>query len=207
VDDLAQVYLDHMETLKDRLAMAEHVLTEAQVEGAPKLIHVELMALHLRKTLELIAFASLVANKERYAEVYADFETHWNAKRLLGNLRKINPEFYPMPIDPMPNVNKADAEVLQFDILRAGYLTEEDFVELYGHTSRVLHQPNPFRSVVDWSFRRPMYEWIDRIIMLMRLHRIRLVDATQYWIIKLASEEDGESRLLTAVSVNHSQAQ
>lgn len=178
--------------------MAEHVLTEVQIAGEPSLNQVEMMGVHLRKALELIAFASLVANKDRYAEVYADFETHWNAKRLLKNLKTINPEFYPVPIEPVPNVNSADADILKFDVLPSGYLTQDDFVELYGYASKVLHQPNPFRDVY-WDFRYPIHEWIDRIIMLMRLHRIRLVDASQYWIVKLANDQNGESGLLTAV--------
>ena len=186
-----------MERLKDLLAQAEHILLQVKAEGEAKLCHHEQMGLHIRKALEIIAFASLVANKDKYATVYRDFANHWNAKRLLTNLRAINSEFYPTPID----VENVEPNALRFDILRSGYLTQDEFIELYGYSSRALHEPNPFRRP-SWKSRYPMYQWIDRIIMLMRVHQIRLVDSSHYWIVKLASEEHGASGLLAAVRVN-----
>src|SRR5437773_1723392 len=58
----------------------------------------ESIYLQLRKVLELIAFGSLLANKDLYTEIYADFAKAWNAKRLLGNLEKVNSNFYPRAI-------------------------------------------------------------------------------------------------------------
>jgi hypothetical protein len=41
--------------------------------------------------------ASLIANKQRYAAVHANFATHWNAELLLKDLARVNADFYPKP--------------------------------------------------------------------------------------------------------------
>jgi hypothetical protein len=58
----------------------------------------ESTTLQLRKILELIAFGSLVANKDSYSTVYAKVSKTWNAGDLLRELEDVNPEFYPVPV-------------------------------------------------------------------------------------------------------------
>ena len=58
----------------------------------------ETIGLQFRKIFELIAFASLSANKKLYAAAYANFAKHWEASKLIANLHRINPDFYPVPI-------------------------------------------------------------------------------------------------------------
>ena len=54
--------------------------------------------LQIRKILELIAFASLVANKNVYTAVFSKVSKAWNAGDLLKELEQVNPDFYPVPI-------------------------------------------------------------------------------------------------------------
>jgi hypothetical protein len=186
-----------MEELKERLAFTDVILKQARLEG-PEERHHEHIALQFRKMLELIAFASLAANKQRYAEAHAEFASHWNAKRLLANLKAINAEFYPRPIElkkPRPEVG------FGFDFVTSGFLTQDEFIELYQHTSVALHVRNPFKPELDWSFGYSIDEWINRIIMLMRLHQIKLVDSPDYWIVMLASEQNKRASLIAAVKV------
>src|ERR1043166_302234 len=63
----------------------------------------ESACLQLRKILELIAFGSLVANKDAYTSVYAKFSKEWNAEDLLRKLAQVNPAFYPVPIIEVPS--------------------------------------------------------------------------------------------------------
>jgi hypothetical protein len=150
------------------------------------------MGLHLRKTLELIAFASLVANKERYTEVYQDFQKHWNAKRLLSNLHNINVDFYPRPVE----ILVTNGDEISFEEVTEGYLTQDEFVELYGHASEMLHVKNPFRHL-SFDSRYSFSEWIDRVVRLLSVHQMRLVDTSKYWIVQLASaEHNGRAMVL-----------
>lgn len=193
---LAFTYLEYMEEVKKRISLAEDVFAEAEREG-PSLLHYEFMGLHLRKTLELIAFASLVANKERYAEVYQDFQKHWNAKRLLSNLHKINVDFYPRPVE----VVLADADDFSLESVTEGYLTQDEFVELYGHASEMLHVKNPFRPL-GFDSRYSFSEWIDRVVRLLSVHQMRLVDTSKYWIVQLASAEHNGRAMIADVKYN-----
>lgn len=189
-------YLERMEDLKTRLQIAEAMLDQAQASG-PDLAHHDLIVLQLRKILELIAFGSLIANQDQYTATYLNYASHWNAKRLLENLRSINADFYPKPIELVPGTTGA----VKFEYLTADYLTEDDFVELYGRASAALHTPNPFAPPSEAAFGRSFRDWLNRIIMLMRLHQIKLLTVRQHWIVILASEQHARAALLAAVEV------
>ena len=77
----AQLYCASMEEVKQHLELAE-ALIEGRISINREFADPELIAVQLRKVLELIAFAALTANRDRYAAVYNDFADHWNAKRL-----------------------------------------------------------------------------------------------------------------------------
>lgn len=83
-DDIVK-YCNLMEEVKRRMNVinafgsgASHALYKATT--------VESVYLQLRKILELIAFGSLVANKQLFSQVYADFSKLWNAKKLLADI-------------------------------------------------------------------------------------------------------------------------
>ncbi len=165
------MYCNCMEEVKLRVAIVLAVVEGGLTVGRED-FDIELACIQLRKTLELVAFASLTANKERYAEVHADFESHWNAKRLLANLEKIHPHFYPKPVQ----FDRQDEKgIKHFGDVADGYLAREEFVTLYQNCSEVLHARNPFRSdpkVV--NFGRSIREWASRIQMLLAVHVMQL---------------------------------
>ncbi|HVS01123.1 MAG TPA: hypothetical protein VMW27_31185 [Thermoanaerobaculia bacterium] len=80
-----------------RLTVVRSV-AEGRINVGYEVFNYEVAALNLRKSLELIAFGTLSANKEAYAEAHADFAGHWNAKKLFAKLEKLHPEFYPKPV-------------------------------------------------------------------------------------------------------------
>lgn len=125
----------------------------------------EVVCLLIRKSLEQIAFASLIAHKNEYAKVHADFAKTWNAKRLLERIEAIHPDYYPKPA-ARPTVETGCVKHL-LDV-KDGYLTRDDFVLLYGTCSEVLHTWNPYRPgprvVVT---QRPLVEWVQRIQRLL----------------------------------------
>ena len=50
----------------------------------------------------------LVANKESYAEQNDKFVKHYHTKRILNDLERINPDFYPVPTKRVTHENKED---------------------------------------------------------------------------------------------------
>ncbi|MDA3938810.1 MAG: VCBS repeat-containing protein [Spirochaetia bacterium] len=91
-----QLYTAMMEEIKKRLAVVVSFMKGSQTTGF-LITDVEFVCLHFRKVLEHIALSSLIANKEEYTKQYKNFKRHWNARRILEGIEKINSEYYPQP--------------------------------------------------------------------------------------------------------------
>lgn len=152
---------------------------------------VECIYLQLRKVLELIAFGSLVANKKLYAEVHDNFARHWNAKLLVKDLRRINPNYYPRAIH---EVEPEDPDQGNHFIDRTDSLTEEEFVELYERCGRMLHADNPFGAKADWEkYRKEIMAWRQKLLNLLNSHTIRLIDDSRFYLVHM--EEPGDEEI------------
>jgi hypothetical protein len=177
-----------MEEVKVRTALVLDITAQRAVTPGPEAAPIELTCVQLRKTLELIAFGSLIANKAKYAAAYANFAEHWSAKRLLKNLSKMHPEFYPRPLAWGPPDGSGIHHFIDVD---KPFLSRDDFEFLYDAASKALHIRNPFRQdspVID--FRISIAEWVVRIQQLLALHLVRFVDSSDLWLVTMSSPED-----------------
>jgi hypothetical protein len=176
-----RLYINCMEEIRDRVNLVQSVGTGQTTTGR-QVFDVELVFLQLRKILELIAYASLTANKEKYAAAHAQFAKHWRAKSMLQELEKINPDFYPMPIgQPQLQPNGVN----HFPVVVDGFLTKEDFALLYDKTSDILHVGNPFGvQAPKLNIKCSVKDWLSRIQTLLRLHIMHLVDDKK-WIVEI----------------------
>jgi len=181
--DDTQLYINVMEEARDRLNFVKSLPARNASTGL-QMIDQELVFLQLRKILELLAFASLTANREKYAAAHKKFATFWRAKDMLQDLEKINPDFYPLPIKPpelQPNGMKRCAAVDEF-------LTKDDFVSLYDVTGYFLHVRNPFSAQdPDIRMRYNVRQWLERIQSLLALHVMRLVDG-KLWVVEVPEQ-------------------
>lgn len=84
---------------------------------------IEAIGLQFRKVFELIAFASLAANRAQYSLTYRDFAEDWQAAKLLKNLQRVNPHFYPKPVIETPS---GDLHVVALKDGDQDYLTQFD---------------------------------------------------------------------------------
>lgn len=197
-DDLDPLrkYATCMEELKLRTNVILSITSGSFTIAGREDFSTELACLHLRKALELLAFASLTANRGKYAEAHRNFTQHWNAKRLLENLERIHPDFYPRPVTLD---NQERNGIKNFTDVTAGYLTREDFVFLYDTTSQVLHTRNPFSrepGTIDFGY--SIAEWVGRIQALLSTHYMRLVDSASLWVVFMKHPEDGRVHVLKA---------
>ena len=191
----AVMYCNCMEEVKIRIAVVLSVVEKGFSVGRED-FDAELVCVQLRKTLELIAFASLTANKERYAEAHDNFTTHWNAKRLLANLEKIHPDFYPKPVE-VPH--RDEKGVRNLSSKKEGFLTREEFTTLYDKCSEVLHSWNPFREGPRMiNFGHSIHDWVARIQKLLAVHLMCLVGMEEVWVVYMQYPEDGKVHALIA---------
>jgi hypothetical protein len=181
--DDTNLYTNCMEEVRFRLNFVKELPARNGSTGF-QLIDQELVFLQLRKIVELIAFSSLTANKAKYGAAYKKFATVWNAKELLRDLEEMNPEFYPLPVQPPQVQSDGTKHCAAVD----DSLTKEDFVSLYDLASTFLHVGNPFSGVSPAvKMRYSVRQWLERIQALLRLHIVRLVDGA-LWIVQIPEQ-------------------
>jgi len=166
-----QIYCDCMAQLRDRINVVQTIMSggiHIGVSGQPPLKDqtAELIFVQFRKVLEGIAFASLSANREKYAEVHANFSKHWRAKDMLAVVDTVNPGFYPVPMAPPVEISPGNYSF--GEPLADGFFTREDFIFLYKCASEALHTHNPYREgdpTINITY--SVQEWVARVQRLL----------------------------------------
>jgi hypothetical protein len=180
-----QIYCNCIERVRHHVSIADTIFAGKIDTGHPDL-NAELIFLHFRKALEEIAFASLSANREKYSQARAGFATEWNARRMLGFIEKVNPNFYPVPLKPPQEIAPGQKH---FDRAADGFLTQEDFATLYDGSAEVLHCRNPYApGDPTINVKYTVDEWTRRIKALLSWHFVQLVDVQGLWVIQVPNE-------------------
>ncbi|MCD6450086.1 MAG: hypothetical protein J7L34_06235 [Thermotogaceae bacterium] len=178
-----------MEEVNARINFLKTILKGSKALGQNK-FNSELFAIHLRKILELIAFGSLIANKEKYSQAHKHFDSHWNAKDMLAYLEEVNPDFYPAPLK-IGSIGMNGEKNLDFVI--KGFLRKDQFVSLYNRCGGLLHTQNPFSSKkIPKLNTTDVKKWVALIQELLAFHRARLFGATEGWLVVMQHESDGK---------------
>jgi hypothetical protein len=176
------VYRALMEDVKKRTACL-HCIASGTLSLGDDRMNWELAALQLRMVLESIAFASLSAHRGAYSRVHAKFTRHWKAALLVKELAAIHPKFYPQP---MRFERVKEGGVRHFARVD-GYLTQDEFVELYDVCSQLIHMHNPFGELKPIHIRLTLADWIGRIHALLDTHFIEMHGIHQVWVVQMAS--------------------
>jgi SEC-C motif-containing protein len=168
-------YCGYMEWVKQRIEAIKSMGSSPIKNRLHGFIQIESIYLQFRKILELIAMGSLLNNKEEYAKARANFDSDWNARRILENLAKVNPDFYPKPI---VDVN-GDFQPVQ------GALTKDDFVTVYDRCGEVLHTANPFGKTIDYQqMSNEITGWLSKTMMLLNQHQLFMLD-DGFWLVQM----------------------
>ena len=159
--DILDKYVGCMEEIKKRTNVIYGFLRrELQVMYLQTTV--ESICLQIRKILELIALASLVANKSEYKKHRENFQRDWKAKLILKTLDKANPNFYPCPTKQV--INPDTGRVIETIPITSGYLSRVDYEDLYDKCSAILHASNPFsdNQQAIQSFLDNTPEWMEK---------------------------------------------
>lgn len=151
--------------------------------------NIEFMCLQLRKILELISLGSLVANKKEFECQQIKYQQFWHAKRIIKDIEKLNPDFYPKPIIELPSKNQG----IKNDLvdMKDGYLTKEEFVNVYDQLGKIMHADNPFGTKTDLAYYESQIEnCYKKVIKLLNCHMIRLKGKEEFYLIHMQEERD-----------------
>jgi hypothetical protein len=180
-----------MAEIKLRTTVAA-ALANGMVHVVYKATTIESIYLQYRKMLELIALGSLVANKEVFSRIYADFSKYWNAELLIKDIERVNPDFYPRPIIQKPS--SRPGVYMDWDERPNDYLTKDDLIKLYKKCGAIMHSGNPYGSQIDYGYYESMVgHWGSRIKNLLNAHYIRLVNDPNLYLIQMGSNNEAPS--------------
>ena len=198
------LYADCMEEIKRRTEVVNGFLTR-KCNAMYVQTTAESVALQIRKILELIALASLAANRSEYAKHRRHFYEDWNAKRILDTLKKANPSFYPTPKKQV--VDQDSGRVVSLEEITSGFLTINDYITLFDACSDILHAENPFsRTQNPEAFMASVREWMEKIRVLLNHHTIQLIDEDkQLWVL-MKSKTDGKAHVWEFERVDEGEA-
>jgi hypothetical protein len=191
-----EIYSACMEELLPRFQLVKSIFAR-KVTTSNHWFDAEIVFLQFRKMLEQIAFASLAANKVVYAAARAKFASEWRATQILKYIGEVNPEFYPQPLKIASVTQESDRKHFYLEPLEDGFLTKEEFVQLYDHCGDVLHARNPYSGagpVVHVG--RSAEKWHSRIENLVSLHRAQLVTGGCW--LGAVPDKDGRVHTYTA---------
>jgi hypothetical protein len=153
------------------VAFGQRLSTVRDLLGHPPTTDlVERAALHLRFVIEGVVLSSLIANRPELEKVSTALHKH-DADAARKLLRRTNPGYWPQPYR---RVKIAEAQYELHDVA-ADYvfLREDEWGRAIGHTSELLHAPNPFaeaRSV--GADHERMWDILLRLEGLLRSHRL-----------------------------------
>lgn len=151
--------------------------------------NIEFMCLQLRKMLELISMGSLVMNKKEFDTIEKKYQSFWNAKLILQDIERLNPDFYPVPIIEVPSTQPGVVNDLQTKI--EGFLTRQDFVKVYEKCGGIMHSYNPYGSKCDFEYYKArIAEWEDLIIGLLNTHMIHIKGLDGFYLIHMQEARD-----------------
>jgi len=193
-----QRYIDQMVLIKKRQEVIWNILSRKTTTGF-FYSDIEICVLEIRKIIELIAMGSLVSNMEKYSTIHEKYQNAWNAKYIFNDIERINPDFYPKPID-IKKTGKYD----EFVPVEKNYLHKKDAIKVYDKCSAFLHEDNPFKTSHDVSYYvKNIPLWDSKIINLLNRHTVRIYDDCMYFI-SMRSEKDGNPHgaIFKAISKN-----
>lgn len=186
-----QAYTSVMEEIKRRSAVVSALLNN-RVTVMYKATQVESIVLQVRMITELIALASLAANKPIFEENQRKFEKHWDPVRILKDVKALNPGFYPKPIIEVPS--KVAGIKNELVDVTAGFMERNELIEVHGRCGNVLHARNPHGKPLDYGAYEGMIPgWMERIMRLLNCHQIRLLESDRFYLVHM--KEDGDDRV------------
>ena len=170
-----EMYLKLMYEFRERTIAVGLMCNDMyRVKKSGNVFEIENICLQMRKLLELIAMSSLVMNRKAFEKAEKSFQTMWNAKLILKDIKHIHPQFFPMSISG--TLSKDENGCWVMDEITHEPLAEETFCKIYDKCGAALHIQNPFSENKQlfnelWD-KIPI--WLDKIYLTMEKHMVFL---------------------------------
>ena len=190
-----KAYTAVMEEIKRRTTVVFALLNQ-EIKVIYRATQVESMVLQVRMITELVALASLSANKSIFEKNRKKFENHWHPKKILKDVESLNPNFYPVPIVETPLKNTlAKTDLVN---MKTGFMESDELIQVHGRCGNILHAKNPFGKDANYDYYKKMVpKWMDRIMKLLNCHQIKLLNGNRFYLVHMKEERDDQVHMYT----------
>ena len=190
-------YQNQLVEIKRRISIIREFLNNEKTTGFFN-TDVEFVCLQLRKIIELIAFSSLIANKEEYSKAREKYKNDWKPEYIFKDLGRLNPDFYPVPVNGV-----RDGKYLRLIPKKDGFLSKDDAIELYKKCNSVLHVNNPYKGEKDLKkINKNFRIWTNKIVTLLDNHNITLYGKDLMVAGEMQSTIDGNPKAMIYKAIN-----
>ncbi len=188
-EELLHLYAGLMEAIKIRISAID-AGTLGRLPLPAQIIR-EFCFLQIRLICELLALACLVAHGD--LERASRLRNEWSAERIMGELEKLHPDFFPYSVHPL-NSHRAKSGISQVTP-RQGELTKAEFLTLYGECNQFLHKGSlknllKGNSPVQFTF-PDITSKAQRLNDLLELHTVFMIGGDRLILCMLRNADDG----------------
>lgn len=188
-------YTAVMEEIKRRTTVI-FALLKYEIKMIYEPTQIESIVLQIRMITELVALASLAANKPIFEENKKKFDKHWHPNKILKDVEDLNPDFYPQPLKEIPS--KKEGVKNELVNLDEGFITRSELVEVHGRCGNLLHARNPFGKSADYKYySKAAPRWMNRIMKLLNTHKVRLLDDDRFYLVHMKEARDDRVHMYT----------
>ncbi len=123
-------------------------------------------------------------NKTAFEEAQLKFQTMWNAKLILNDIKRIHGRYFPQSLKG--TVSEIDDELF-LDNADYEVLDENKFCKIYEKCGKLMHAENPYslnESLIDYYVER-IPTWTDLIFRTIKCHIVYLYGTDYAYAISL----------------------
>ena len=178
-------YCELMERTKEDLNGAIEIMESTSIRLETR---IKTAAVQTRKILEDVAYASLVSNKDAGGKTQEELEELRYPKDIFRDLGKVNPDFFPTPVETR-NPSKGKP----FAVKTKGVLNKEKLLQIYRELNPLAHSTNPLNEPVDLQyFEKKIPVWLEEIVNTLDTHQVMLPHhPDHFYIVKMRGDRDG----------------
>ena len=179
-----QIYKDCMSEIKERIASIDGFLIDWREKSLATTYACEAASLQLRKVYELIAFAAMSADLEKYSSARTKFSKDWNLAEILKIIEKLNGSFLPQPMRRVPST--VEGVKWHLEERPEAILSKDDLILRHGQLGTILHAENPFAERYDRRhYLLRIDTWVREVGNLLVQHRYVVGPMQTGYIIEL----------------------
>ena len=95
-------------------------------------------------------------------------------------------------------LNVKEGGIKHFERVDGGYLTQEEFIELYDICSRLIHMHNPCSDLKQIDVRLSLEGWVSRIQALLDTHFIQMHELEHLWLVQVHMSDNADVHVFVA---------